>query len=189
MLCKKGILRNFAKFTGKHLCQSLFLNKVAGLRLATLFKKRLWHRCFPVNFAKFLRTPFFTSDGYICVFSALTKIYDEEFLLEELTAKASVLNTPMNAIKYREDSQPVSFTEPALLDIKKIINNLNFKMIKNYNDILAKILKLCSSLFPVLESMQNRSSAASSFPDDLNLADIFRFSRKVILWKLRITDL
>ena len=23
-------------------------------------KKRLWSRCFPVNFAKFLRTPFFT---------------------------------------------------------------------------------------------------------------------------------
>ena len=27
---------------------------------ATLLKKRLWHRCFPMNFAKFLRTPFFT---------------------------------------------------------------------------------------------------------------------------------
>ena len=53
---KKGVLRNFAKFTGKHLCQSLFLNKVAGLTPATLLKKRLWHRCFPVNFAKFLRT-------------------------------------------------------------------------------------------------------------------------------------
>ena len=26
---------------------------------ATLLKKRLWHRCFPVNFTKFLRTPFF----------------------------------------------------------------------------------------------------------------------------------
>ena len=26
----KGVLRNFAKFKGKHLCQSLFLNKVAG---------------------------------------------------------------------------------------------------------------------------------------------------------------
>ena len=25
---------------------------------ATLLKKRLWQRCFPVNFAKFLRTPF-----------------------------------------------------------------------------------------------------------------------------------
>ena len=42
---RKGVLRNFAKFTRKHLCQSLFL------------KKRLWHRCFPVNFAKLLRTP------------------------------------------------------------------------------------------------------------------------------------
>ena len=56
--CKKGVLRNFAKFTGKYLCQSLFFNKVAGLRSATLFKKRLWHRCFPLNLAKFLRIPF-----------------------------------------------------------------------------------------------------------------------------------
>ena len=28
------------------------------LRPATLLKKSLWHRCFPVNFAKFVRTPF-----------------------------------------------------------------------------------------------------------------------------------
>ena len=34
-----GVLRNFA-------------------RPATLLKKRLWHRCFPVGFAIFLRTPF-----------------------------------------------------------------------------------------------------------------------------------
>ena len=32
VFCKKGVLRNFAKFTGKHLCQRLFFNKVAGLR-------------------------------------------------------------------------------------------------------------------------------------------------------------
>ena len=30
---RKGVLRNFAKFTGKYLCQSLILKKVAGLRL------------------------------------------------------------------------------------------------------------------------------------------------------------
>ena len=29
----KSVLRNFKKFTGKHLYQSLFFNKVAGLRL------------------------------------------------------------------------------------------------------------------------------------------------------------
>ena len=38
LLCKIGVLRNFAKFTGKHLCQSLYFNKVAGLRPATLLK-------------------------------------------------------------------------------------------------------------------------------------------------------
>ena len=37
-----------------------FCYKVAGLRPATLIKKRLWHRCFPMSFAKFLRTSFFT---------------------------------------------------------------------------------------------------------------------------------
>ena len=59
VFCKKGVLRKFTKFTGKHLCQSLFFNNVAGLRTATLLKKRLWHRCFPVDFVKFLRTPFY----------------------------------------------------------------------------------------------------------------------------------
>ena len=47
----KGVLRNFARFTGKHLC---------SLRPATLLKKRPWHRCFSVNFAKFQRKPFVT---------------------------------------------------------------------------------------------------------------------------------
>ena len=32
--------------------------QIIGLRPATLLRKRLWHRYFPVNFAKFIRTPF-----------------------------------------------------------------------------------------------------------------------------------
>ena len=44
---RKGVLRNSAKFTGKHLYHSDFL-----------IKKGLWHSCFLVNFAKVLRTPF-----------------------------------------------------------------------------------------------------------------------------------
>ena len=47
----KFFLENFTKFTGKHLRQS-------GLEPATLLKERLWHRCFPANFVKFLRMPF-----------------------------------------------------------------------------------------------------------------------------------
>ena len=99
---KKRVVRNFAKFTEKHLCQGLWtvflvfeLNtEIYGVnfrnhskkqkspslprnlalrtfgRPATLLKKRLWHRCFPVNFAKFLRAPSYRTplDGcfYAC---------------------------------------------------------------------------------------------------------------------------
>ena len=53
---EKVVLRNFAKFTGNHLYQSLIFNKVLGLRPATLIKKRALNMCFPMNFTKFLRT-------------------------------------------------------------------------------------------------------------------------------------
>ena len=46
MFYKTGVLKNLAKFTEKHLCWNLFLNKVG-----------LQHKCFPVNIANFLRTP------------------------------------------------------------------------------------------------------------------------------------
>ena len=53
VFCKKGVLRNLAKLAGKHLWQNFFFN-----RSAILLKKRLWRRYFPVNFAKFPKTPF-----------------------------------------------------------------------------------------------------------------------------------
>ena len=37
-----------------------FLIKLQASGLQPYLKKRHWHRCFPANFAKFLRTPFFT---------------------------------------------------------------------------------------------------------------------------------
>ena len=40
---KNDVLRNFGKFTGKHLCQSLFFFWFAGLSPTTLLRKRLWH--------------------------------------------------------------------------------------------------------------------------------------------------
>ena len=54
---RKGVLRNFAKLTGKHVCQSLFFSSFRP-EACSFIKKGLWHRCFPVNFVKFLRTPF-----------------------------------------------------------------------------------------------------------------------------------
>ena len=50
---KKDVLKNFANFTGKHPCWSLFFNKVTGLRASSFIRKRLQHRCVPVKLAKF----------------------------------------------------------------------------------------------------------------------------------------
>ena len=51
---KIDVLQIFTKVTGKHLCQNLFLRKPLP---STVLKRRLWHRCFPVNFVKCSRTP------------------------------------------------------------------------------------------------------------------------------------
>ena len=69
---KKGVVKTFAKFTGQHLCQSLLFNKVTGLSPATLLKKRLSYRCFPVSFAKFLGTPILKN---ICKWLLLEQLF------------------------------------------------------------------------------------------------------------------
>ena len=55
-----GVLKNFAIFTGRHLCWCLFFNEYAGLNACNFIKNRLQHKFFPVKFVKFLRTLFFT---------------------------------------------------------------------------------------------------------------------------------
>ena len=56
---KKCVLKNFAKFTGKNLCQSLFFNK--GLNFT---KKETLAQVFFLIFAKFLSEPFFYEQLY-----------------------------------------------------------------------------------------------------------------------------
>ena len=83
VFCRKDILRNFAKFTRKHfLPEFLFLIELQAPP-ALFLKKGLWHSCFSVNFAKFLRTPFLqnTADGCFWIppdcscFSDFTRIH------------------------------------------------------------------------------------------------------------------
>ena len=58
MLLKIGVLENVAKSPE---FESLF-NKVAGLEACNFIKNSIQHRSFPVKFANFLRTRFFTED-------------------------------------------------------------------------------------------------------------------------------
>ena len=47
-----GALKNFAIFTEKHLCWSLFFKK---MQVRNFIKNRLQHKCLAVNIAKFLK--------------------------------------------------------------------------------------------------------------------------------------
>ena len=64
--CKKGVLRNFAKFTGKHLCLT------------------------PVNFVKFLRTPFLIEHlWWLLLWLLLKSIFTDKFLSSWLLNRAT----------------------------------------------------------------------------------------------------
>ena len=52
MFCKMDVLKDFAIITGKHLCWSLFFNKVTSLKVSNFIRKRHQHSCFPVNITK-----------------------------------------------------------------------------------------------------------------------------------------
>ena len=57
MFFKIGALKTFSIFTGKHLCESFISTN-------NVIKKRLPHRCFPVNIEKFLRKLFLKTTLY-----------------------------------------------------------------------------------------------------------------------------
>ena len=66
------IIMRFEHFIKQKQPPKVFCKKV--LRSATLLKKRLWHRRFPVSFAKFSRTPFLQNTYGRLVLGDLIKI-------------------------------------------------------------------------------------------------------------------
>ena len=62
MFFKIGALKNFATSTGKH-----------GLKACNFIKKRLRHRCFPMNIAKFFRTAFLMEHFWLLLLECVEK--------------------------------------------------------------------------------------------------------------------
>ena len=95
MFCKKAALRDFPKFTGKHLCQSLFITKVGG-QGRQFYLKRTLAQVFPVNFAKFGRTPFLTEHLWWLLL-VLQNRCSSKFL--DIHQKISVLKSIFNTVR------------------------------------------------------------------------------------------
>ena len=100
--CKKGVLKNFTKFTGKQLRQSHFLNKVCRPEAYNFIKMRFWHSCFPVSFAKFFRTPFFSRTSPVAaskqetpadmVYCEFSKKFNKTFFIDQIRVTASLVS-------------------------------------------------------------------------------------------------
>ena len=58
MFCKKGVLKNFAKSTGKSLCQKSLFELSCRLRPATILEKRLLVQVFSCEFCELFKNTF-----------------------------------------------------------------------------------------------------------------------------------
>ena len=82
VFCRKEVfskfLRSFAKFTGEHLYQILFFNKVAGLRSVTLLKKETLALVFSCKFCEISEETYFYITTSVAV-SGRTSVVNGQF--------------------------------------------------------------------------------------------------------------
>ena len=122
VLCKKDVLRNFAKFTGKHLCQSFLFSKVAKV-LITFFSNVV------SNFN-------------------ISRFPDSDTLIQNIkdpTLKAILKYRKHPSIiasesKYRNASSS-SFVEANEADVEKEIFNKNGNKTSQNSDMPTKVIK------------------------------------------------
>ena len=117
MFCKKAVLRDFPKFTRKHLCQSLFIRSV------TLFKKRPCSLVFPVNFAKFGRTPFLTEHLWWLLLVLQNRC---SYKFPDIHQKISVLKSHFNTVRACNFNKKETPTQVFSCEYHKIFKNSCF---------------------------------------------------------------
>ena len=79
MFYKKSVPRNFTKFTAKHLCQSPFFNKVAGL----FIKKETLAQVFSCEFCEISKSTFFTQHFWTTASVNILYIFKKTDLITE----------------------------------------------------------------------------------------------------------
>ena len=76
---RKGVLRNFVKFRGKELCQSLFFNKVAGRNATGMHRAA---QVFSCEFYETLKNTFSTE--HLCVTASRPSTLLKKRLIHQL---------------------------------------------------------------------------------------------------------
>ena len=136
---RKGVLKNFAKFTGKYLCQGLSFNKAAGLRPATLLKKRLRHRCFfPWILRKFWEHLFYRTSLVFFYKAPLVAASKKLFLTSFFTWAPAILPNSSWVVQLHKKqlSKNLSIFCGKLADIALVL-----KYLPNFETIIFYIFK------------------------------------------------
>ena len=121
---EKAVLKNFAIYTGKTPVLESSFNRLVGFKTCNFLKKRLQHRCFLVNIAKFLRTLILMT---ICEQLLL------QFLLLTVNNSSQGLVSAFNSVDLLQRSssksspQGVQWQAPLLFEKKK--NQLKYSLV------------------------------------------------------------
>ena len=98
---KNGFLGKSAKFTGKHLCQSLFFNEVTDLRPATLLKETL-AQLLSCEFCEISRNTFLYRTPPVAASAMLTLDETPDFTLHQCIAMVQLLSLSLISIQLKE---------------------------------------------------------------------------------------
>ena len=166
------ILRNFAKFTGKHLCQSLFFNKVTGLRpeVCNFIKKETLAQMFSSEFCEFSKNTSFTEH----LRASASEIYDADklFLNDWFTNEGVLILFPVGPfpgdshhwnltflliVKIYRSSRPEVFCKKSVLKYFAEFN-LNFSKFLRTSIFIDHLRWLLLNLIKLSESASFRVS-------------------------------
>ena len=129
----------------------VFLNKIAGLRPATLLKKRFWHRYFPVNFTRFLRTPFFTEHLWWLLMNPFSKVtgwsWNNYFeLFWKITLKKFSFSKFAGWI-WRKHSEMFRKISVSSLLVKALLQNYLSRILLRFSQVCYLFLRFVRHLF------------------------------------------
>ena len=151
-LLKKGVIKKvfleILQNSQENACAwDSFLIKLQA-RPATLLKKRLWHRCFPINFVKFPRTSFFTEPlRWLLLNCPLIILYRLIKTCSDSTKQPPKIQWQMSAPGYFDDSDHEFINHRIILlcpkqELNKFNGALSFRALQNsaYNFLFFRLI-------------------------------------------------
>ena len=128
---KKDVLKNFVKYTGKYLCQSLFQMRLQVFSLQLCQKKRL--RSFPLSFGKKNQDTF--------KYTSKQLFLEEHWISLKLVPIAIDIN--VTSANYQKESALFSFRDLVMADLWKFLQKLVSKLFWCWSFLCPLIFNKC----------------------------------------------